>query len=154
MPDHHVPTREIVDLELPPSPLVAFLRARLDERERAARFVLSDYAQHEATWTVPSTGVVDIGEGGIADAMILTGDGPLAEFIADNDPAFALADVAAKRQLIEVYEQACRSAVSADPAQRLSAQISLTIAEVLERPMRALGAVHAGHPDYDESWRP
>jgi len=142
--------------------ITAFLRARLDERERAARFVLSDYAHHEAAWSVPSTGVVDIGEGSIADETILTGDGPLAEFIADNDPAFVLADVAAKRRLLAghgpgrvVDESDGRWA--SDPDSWDPPWTKCTGHEWAAYPcelLRLLALPYAGHPDYRKEWKP
>lgn len=117
--------------------LIAFLRAQLDKRERAARYVLSDYAEHEASWDVPSTGVVQLG-----DDLVPTGDGPLAEFIADNDPEFVLADVAAKRRILELYE-------AADPG-----FVGHLLRNCLDVPLRLLALPYAGQPGYDESWRP
>lgn len=147
---------------MPDDALVAFLRARYDERERAARFVLSDYAHHEAAWSVPSTGVVDIGEGSIADETILTGDGPLAEFIADNDPQFVLADVAAKRQIVErneahakklarLNEKNSAGTLTQDQAWQRS-DLGVKLSET-RRVLKLLALPFAGHPSFKEEWR-
>lgn len=153
--------------------IVAFLRARYDERERAALFVLSDYAHHEASWSVPSTGVVDIGDGGIADETILTGDGPLADFIADNDPEFVLADVVAKRQIVWEHGDngmfkhddngdlvragplgdRCTSCLLTDDP--LAAEAGSEFAEMAPYPcrtLRLLAQPYAGHPEFREEW--
>jgi hypothetical protein len=112
--------------------------------------VLSGYAQHEATWTVPSTGVVDIGEGGIADATILTGDGPLAEFIADNDPRFVLDDVAAKRRIIALVLDGDNGVIAADRS--IEGEWGCT-SDLHEQLLRLLALPFAGHPDYREEWK-
>lgn len=143
--------------------IVVFLRARYDDRERAARFVLSDYAQHEASWTVPSTGVVVIGEGGIADETILTGDGPLAEFIAANDPKSVLFDVAAKRQILKLHRPYSVTTANDGLNWRYTRCAGC---EPIDRELgpnesywpcpnlRLLALPFAGHPQYREEWRP
>jgi Family of unknown function (DUF6221) len=92
--------------------LIAFLRARLDERERVALAAAEGTPGH---WRS--------GDRGHGSGIVLFGDGPddwpdrsgdgvvvydegaptqeQADHIADNDPDFVLADVAAKRKILD-----------------------------------------------------
>lgn len=54
------------------------------------------------------------------------------------DPARVLAEVAAKRAIVEAY----RHIIEPDPVRRAA----------LEFVCRTLAKVHADHPDYDEEW--
>ena len=80
--------------------LAARILAAVDDAERAARYVLSDYAAHDAAWTVPSTGVIQLG-----DDLLATADGPLAEHIARHDPAAVLRRCAADRRILQLHPQ-------------------------------------------------
>lgn len=147
MPDDHVPTRDVAyfdgdgnQVAAMPDPLIVFYWARLDDVERAARYVLSDYAQHEEAWSVPSTGVLQLG-----DDLVPTGDGPLAEFIAGNDPQAVLDDIRSKKAILDDYERRCRD--TTNPARELECRL---IRGVIQQ----LATVYAGHPDYREDFRP
>lgn len=86
--------------------LIAYLRARLDEREAVA---LAAQGTTRGIWkqTDPDRApgrieddyrdVVTYDEGSPDEAQ--------GRHIADNDPAFVLADVAAKRRIVERYER-------------------------------------------------
>lgn len=84
-----------------PATLADRLAAALDREERRARFVLSDYARHEPSWETLNTGVVLLG-----DELLLTGDGPLADHIAYQDPDRTLRRVAAHRRILDVWRKA------------------------------------------------
>jgi hypothetical protein len=121
--------------------LVAFIRARLDEREALAHAV----KENERRWRYS--------EGG-GDVMLVDGgyvgvgpwgcdiDEDYGRHIAVNDPAYVLADVAAKRQIIEQYQAVADSRTAAD------AWVALRYV------VRLLAVPFAGHPDYREEWTP
>lgn len=91
--------------------IVEFLRARLDEDEQAARAADWDRGG-VADWHIqPSRdgepGLFEIYAGPDPVAGFITdANGIFAEHIARRDPAWVLADVAAKRKIIERYERA------------------------------------------------
>jgi hypothetical protein len=114
--------------------LTAFLRARLDEREAKANGALSGpWVVEEHTYETVVT--VDGGQ------VVATVDGLRDGWhIADNDPEFVLADVAAKRKILTFFDE--------DPP-------CLDGGYVYKDRVRELLALpYAGHPDYDEAWRP
>lgn len=140
--------------------LLAFVRARLDERE--ARAKAADVKQGDTAWFVspvvasaprhftvrsaqdkrPIARAADLAGDDDADTVGILDGEAVAAHIADNDPAFVLADVVAKRQIIEQYELAGGG---------MAGQI---LRNCLDTPIRLLALPYAGHPDYDERWRP
>lgn len=65
-----------------------------------------------------------------------------------GDPARVLAEVDAKRRIVALYEQRVESMKLYPNQGNANAMAALYGA------VQALALVHAGHPDYDESWRP
>lgn len=147
--------------------LVEFLTARLDEDEAAAKAATAGpwrYNPRKA-WHLPppSFGVLSAAEEFVAAGPVerpvcvaATGmaDDPQsmrdAAHIARHDPARVLADVAAKRDTVEAYRLRVEQSDSAE-------DVSLLVgyhATGLGIALRNLAVVHAGHPDYDEAWRP
>jgi hypothetical protein len=124
--------------------LVEFLTARLDEDEQTARAATGKY--RSPTWRVDGDDETlliypDDGSTGF------TFDGPIAPHIARHDPARVLADVAAKRRVLERHAECgtgygyCDDGghvVSGGPCPDL----------------RDAVAPYADHPDYDAGWRP
>lgn len=133
--------------------LVGFLRERLQEDERAAR---------EATpgpWTVngpfgddainaEEAGVCVVGGGRWGgEASVFETDAD-KDHIARHDPARVLAEVDAKRRILDLYDTALRWAEG-------TAGATAGYACRLARETLALLAVpYAQHPGYDESWKP
>ncbi len=142
--------------------LVAFIRARLDEREAAAkaarrgdgRWEYRDRSDDPETfpWTVWAP-----------DVRLSAGTGfapQEAQFIALNDPKFVLADVAAKRRIMsrhrrygEVepsyapWDDACDGCgFPGDPEWPATEHIN----DCPE--LRDLAAPFDQHPDYDPAW--
>lgn len=123
--------------------LTEFLTARYDEREAVARRAYSQgewrsgstygmFVSVEArSWTVVS------GEWERSDA----------DHIALNDPAYVLADIAAKREIVELH--------SGDEPLCGWSQDARTSHD--EEPpcdtLRLLALPYTDHPDYDEAWR-
>lgn len=100
---------------------IAFLRARLDEDEQVA------LAAKPGPWQV---------DGGTVYARHPTDEivdyTDSADHIARHDPTRVLADVAAKRQIIELV---------------IGAYAGYAVLPLLALP-------YAGHPDYREDWKP
>lgn len=133
--------------------LVAFLRARLDER--AARAMAAAECVDGAAWTA---GDPDLAE----DVTTAEGSRPVAvgpyestlrwelrEFIADNDPARVLAEVQAKRRIVEGYERKLENR-RAHPDDLASAGALLA----LHGTVKLLALPYADHPSYRPEWRP
>ena len=124
--------------------LIAFLRARLDEREHIAR------AAAEETETRWHAGHEHLNEGvsGADGSPVAYGpyEGVLSweirQHIAANDPGTVLADVNVKRRIIEVHQglHSCGfwEHDDDDPCPTLC----------------LLALPFAGHPDYRQEWRP
>ncbi|WP_432091049.1 DUF6221 family protein [Streptomyces sp. NRRL F-5630] len=121
--------------------LIAFLRARLDEDEAAAR------AAKPGPWSAdggavygihPTDGVVDYSES--------------AAHIARHDPARVLAEVEVKRALLELHHEV------EDPQEMqdfcAACDVTGTYPEYPCRTLRLLALPYSSHPGYDESWRP
>jgi hypothetical protein len=125
--------------------LIAFLRAQLDEDERAARDAGGRNWGREAYGCV-----VDAADNG----LIVYGEGTpsreQADHIARHDPVRVLADVSAKRQILNehrVIDGRCHvcTAIHDGHARRFRAPCPT---------LRLLALPYADHPDYREEWRP
>jgi hypothetical protein len=134
-------------------PIAAFVLARLDELEHKARATAYSFAssiedpwsvrqkdrRDEMSWAVYSQGkYLKASELHEADAR----------HIAAHDPAYVLADIAAKRRIVATFVE-----VDAHPNRLVYA--------FMQQQWVALRAVVAGlalpfarHPDYQESWKP
>lgn len=127
--------------------LIAFLRARYDEREQAAN--AATWHEDAGTWRAelspygygkspgPRWYVIDSMDDGVVSNVDpqASEDEGVAQHIALNDPAFVVADVAAKRRIIGWADS---------PA-----------LPDIERyyVLHALAMPYADHPDYREEWR-
>jgi hypothetical protein len=135
--------------------LVEFLRARLDEDEAVARAAsdgpwirgaerdhLADnvvYGQ-SASWAVHITQVCNVDYGHNRDAD--------STHIARHDPQRVLADVAAKRAIVDAYEHKAESMARYPNPGNASGLFSLTVA------VQHLAAVYTDHPAYRQRWAP
>ncbi len=109
--------------------LVRFLRGRLAEDEAVARAAATD-TDHRGDWWDSSTLM--------ATMQLPRAD---ADHIAAHGPVRVLADVQAKRRLIE-------ESIDADQAGEY------WNSESREWALRLLALPYAGHPDYRDVWRP
>ncbi len=109
--------------------LVAFLRARLDEDEQIARAADGNRA-FDGTGTIPD--------------LIST----VAIHVARHDPARVLAEVDAKRRLIDSY---LPEASKTDEQVNEEWGYGSALADDL---LRLLALPYADHPDYRDDWRP
>jgi hypothetical protein len=149
--------------------LVAFLRARLDEDEAAAAA-----AQQETTgcWTARET---DWGGGSVVEdgggALILPTAANDVHYphVARHDPARVLAEVEAKRKIVDAYLPPgadphpglpCINYEGQDPAQydeygacERHWQASKTLLHE-DFVLRLLALPYAGHPGYRPEWAP
>lgn len=113
--------------------LVAFLHARLQDDWNHARDAMTNDGQWRAERTVV---VLDTGAE-IQDVYL----GP-ADHIARFDPARIVAEVAAKRALVDTFEAAIR--VKAPVAYRVG----------LHKAVALLASVYHEHADYRAEWQP
>jgi hypothetical protein len=142
--------------------IAAFLRARLDEREAKAQAAILRPDSYRPEGEPPGRwdAYIEGGDDGWAFEGYghvggIVGDQEVAVHIADNDPAFVLADVKAKRQILDEHAKA----LTRPP---LSISVCNECGDFREgvavywpcKTLRLLALPHAGHPDYDESWKP
>lgn len=115
------------------SNLIAFLKARLDEDER----VLEDASDGRLARTSRQGQMI------VADAGVLQW----------FPPKRLLADVAAKRQIIELAEEASSLDMSVDLERRVGpSRDEVTDPYVGALILRQLAAPYVGHPDYSAEW--
>lgn len=123
--------------------LVEFLRARLDERAAAAEEV---QRTHPGPWRYLPDEYAYVRDA--TDSVVMYDEGALypagAMFIAANDPAAVLADVAAKRALIEEIE-GLETQIDGEWGNGTGFTDSQTA-------LRFLAAPFAGHPEFDPAW--
>lgn len=122
------------------SDLTAFLTARLDEDEAAAKAAAGpdwflDSAEDDDKRDIRCPSTLYPGRLAVADGV----HSEDAEHIARHDPTRVLREVAAKRAILGQYEDVAEW----DPPQMVGA---------LEDAVRALAAVYSDHPDYDQAW--
>lgn len=159
-----------------------FYLARLDERERAAKACAETFP---GPWEVSDRGWLAKVTAGAPDFRTVTEleqytGGPVwlgdqLQHIAFHDPASVLADIAAKRRIVELHEQwpvlveRPPELVLSDPSDLGSMSVKMTqqIRWATEQEyrnrfgdepptspiMRALVSVYADHPDFQEIWR-
>jgi len=153
--------------------LTTFLRARLDEDLAAAQAATEQAG--EAAWHIMDDGrfnKIAPGAGappGIDIAIATTTGSVFAEHIARHDPARVLAEVEAKRRMIQMHGIVYRDIGWLEGSEEEGSEISVCgqcvprhshfarRQDVPEGPcltLRLLASVYAEHPDYLEAWRP
>lgn len=132
--------------------LVDFLRARLAEDERLAKAAISD-ARTPPNWRGvqgPGRWITD-GPVVVGDDMTIYDEGghdeAQAEHIARHDPAHVLADVEARRRIVE-HCSATIGAAGEPPG------IDHDDIPAIERVLRLLALPHADRPGYRAEWKP
>lgn len=121
--------------------IVEFLRARLDEDERVTRGEIT----RREVWQRKLDRMRRINE--IVGIGLIDYDGPGAP----GDPARVLAEVEAKRRIIDY----CESAIEAGGIKPGSTwNDDAAGAEVGEAVLHLMALLYAGHPDYDPAWAP
>ncbi|KOG78714.1 MULTISPECIES: DUF6221 family protein [Streptomyces] len=135
--------------------LPSFVTARLDDDERTAT------APSAASWATPEWRFSTTADGAFIDlgTIHLTEECGLntaeMEHVALQDPARALREVKAKRQLVDLYESAAdrmdQAMRNADTTGYQEAKVEY---QVLRRVLLAEAAVYADHQDYLPEWTP
>lgn len=139
--------------------LIAFLQARLDEDEQAARAAMWD--ELSAAWTArpPRAAyeryvVVDYCDDGVVAVSPENADTDgVGQHIARHDPARVLAEVEAKRKAVRFYEQAAHSLSLSAPG-AMPHDLMTGAANTARVMLQALATPYADHPDYRNEWRP
>jgi Family of unknown function (DUF6221) len=148
------------------SDLVAFLSARLDEDEAAARTAGSvagpdwQYEQNSdidpaATWLIGKAG-------GLLGVTMRTDDEEIAPFIVRHDPVRVLREVEAGRRLLTAYGDAlgwlddyqsddCGWDITPEE-KRTWADWYRGAVEALQAAVALRATVYRDHPDYDPAW--
>ena len=120
------------------SDLTAFLNARLDEDEAAAKAAAK---KRRPPWRAVSNALRGIVESAMRGAQVadVPGDA-LAEHIARHDPARVLREAEAKRKILADLTRR---------AEKLQVEFGDTWFTKILGP---LAAVYSDHPDYQEAW--
>lgn len=142
--------------------LVEFLRARLARDEQIARAcsgipwkaapsgtIQTDTTHTEPTHTEPIHADTAHTDGGVAGFVASAENEAYAEHIARHNPSRTLAEVAARRQIIDDYE---KQAWIMDQGHRTPELESAQAAR--ETVLRCLALPYASHPAYRDDWRP
>ncbi|MER7908285.1 DUF6221 family protein [Streptomyces sp. NPDC096068] len=130
--------------------LAQFLTARFDEDAAVARAVRFErFEAFDYLWYAKYLELQ--GEG----SSKATGDLPpeVADHAARHDPARVLAEVNAKREVVNAYERAVAEFQDSGPAMvsydRLTGSVSS-----LRTALEFLALPYVNHPDYQDTWRP
>jgi hypothetical protein len=136
--------------------LLAFLRARLDEDEQAARDAM--WCEDAGTWRTEPTPYGTRGaaqrwyiEDSLEDGVVshvdpqASDDEGVARHIVRHDPARVLREVEAKRRLLEQFR------LRGDSVRRT---VQPATGGVWDDLLRMFALPYADHNDYREKWRP
>jgi hypothetical protein len=144
--------------------LIEFLRARLDDDEQVARAAGGDrWVERMGDVTSEALDKGDYGPRGywVASASFsCEGEAEAlheghAAHIARHDPARVLAEVDAKRRILdEVVDEATGLDMSVDGDRRVGSRDTTTEPYLGTVLLRLLALPYADHPDYREEWRP
>ena len=144
--------------------LAAFLAARLDEDEAAARAAASIAGpgwKAETYWPGDESRTrtcVRSKDGAFLGEFGDTPDYPdMAAHVARHDPARVLREVAAGRAILADYEEAAQHPYDLPEGVREGRddderERDQYLIDVLEHVLRCLAAVYRDHPDYDPAW--
>lgn len=140
--------------------LIEFFAAQLDEDEEAAKRVRQPYRLYAcADGCIEEPTRVDDPYGPANGEYQQWGDGEDRlpnhhnSWTLIYDPARALAEVAAKREIIRLYEETL-VAIETFEGHGVEAQAHQVAAESYLNVVRIHAAVYAGRPGYREEWRP
>jgi len=139
------------------SDLVAFLRARLDEDEAAARAARRWFDRDwEASQTQGRNFVSDDDGHPILETFDDGEQGQVVTaHIARWDPARVLADVAAKRVILDDYQLVLANNLIEQATDQDELRIAMRdlIVKSLRMVLARMAQPYAGHPGFDPAWR-
>ncbi|MFJ9113001.1 DUF6221 family protein [Streptomyces sp. NPDC102283] len=118
--------------------LVQFLRDRLTDDAQAARRAGDSFRQ------IGETGVIVATDGDRAEECASANWSGIAEHIVRHDPARVLAEIDAKRSVLDLAER----------ARDYHETFVNGFAAALENTLRLYALPYADHPDYRPEWRP
>lgn len=127
------------------SDVIAFLKARLDEEEEEARAANTDEARRP--WGDPDLTPVPQEEWGAMICGYL--GGPVGDYCAAWSPLRVLADIAAKREIID----AIGSANDLD-VRSWESDFEQGLQSLGRHVLRRLVQPYSSHPGYDPEWTP
>ncbi|MEU0133386.1 DUF6221 family protein [Streptomyces sp. NPDC006296] len=122
--------------------LLDFLRARLQDDEDYARNAYADHNDAGPKWYEQWSGALNIGE---EEDLVLTNDSAISRHMERHDPARVLAEVEAKRALLDDYER-----FVAERRRMMGGWDSYPETSPV---LTAFATVYADHPDYRSEWR-
>lgn len=143
--------------------IAEFLEARWGEAEYHAKVAL---LRAKPPWSSSETpesgppGAVSLYDADDDNFAIIRGS-YLADYLKRFDPAAVLADIEAKRAILDLWQDpAVVRDLSLHPdhphdgrdPDEIQAQVAA--AEAIDDVVRLLAALLAAHPDYDQAWRP
>jgi len=137
--------------------LTAFLSARLDEDEAAAKAAASvagpDW-HHDHFWpedgSSATTMIFSAAGSPLAD-MLHRDDEEMAPFITRHDPARALREVTAMRAILARYEDCLARMEDPDYPQGVARDQAREYEDFV---LPNLAAVYSDSPDYNQDWKP
>jgi len=150
--------------------LAAFVNARLDEDEAAAKAVEDNSAPWDGQWQPRERHALETFNGWVLAVSVPAGSDfrpGVVEHIARHDPARVLREIEGKRKRLALYldaEKALAAALSAAPSQddpatshtrvreRISANRASGRFTALEMSVRLDAMAWSGHPDYKQEW--
>jgi hypothetical protein len=127
--------------------LAAFLRARCDEDEAAARAANTDEARRP--WSDPAIEPVPEPEWGALIQGYLGGE--VGDHCARWDPARVIAEVAAKRAILDRYDLALQTLRATPPGWTEGSCAAYRTAMRLT--VRCLAQPYRERPDFDPAWK-
>lgn len=128
--------------------LMAWLRDVLDQRERVA-WAAADYG---AEWRYSDSGIYPSDKSRHPGALVVGGYGYLdeqyGEHIAMNDPVQILADIAADRRILDLYQHRVES------MRRYPNNGNANATAALQEGVALVALRYAGWPGYRPEWAP
>lgn len=130
--------------------LIAWLRAQLDEDERLARQAFADHNNAGPDWREQWSGALNIGDD---EDLVLTNDSQVSRFMEAFDPARVLAEVEAKRRILdEIVDEANGIDLSVDMDRRVGIRDETVEPCLGDRLVRLLAQPYAGREGWLEKW--
>lgn len=144
---------------MPDSDLTAFLSARLDEDEAAAKAAASvagpdwHHDNFSEFGSRPTTKIFSAAGSPLVD-MLHYDDEEMAPFIVRHDPARVLREVEAGRRILATYAAFQQRAAAQSEAGDMVGLGTWAATRMVHEIIKIRAAVWSGHPDYRQEWAP